>query len=158
MSGSGKKAYCSQSSSDQCTGSTAIVSEAVASRYVWFVIVHRKRVVADAVACEEVKGRPRHPPVRRPIAAGLGTKVAKSFQAHLQVPALLRLGHTRQHTMRVAVQGNLVSGLKDLLYSPRPALGRDTRNEEGGLDLACGEELENPGNAHTQPVGLVRHG
>ena len=53
--------------------------------------------------------------------------------------------------MRVAVQGNLVSGLKDLLYSPGPALGRDARNEEGGLDLACGEELEDPGNPTRGP-------
>src|SRR5918999_1867150 len=60
--------------------------------------------------------------------------------------------------MRVAVQGDLVSGLEDLLYSSGPALGRDARHEEGGLDLVCGEELEDPGNTHARPVGLVRHG
>src|SRR5918999_589548 len=59
--------------------------------------------------------------------------------------------------MRVAVQGDLVSGLEDLLYSSGPALGRDARHEERALDLVCGEELEDPGNAYARPVGLVRH-
>jgi hypothetical protein len=95
----------------------------------------------DTAACEKVEGRLCQLPVRRAVAARLDTKVAKSFQAHLQVPALLRLGHIRQHTMRVAVQGDLVSGLKDLLYSPGPALGRDARYEEGSLDLAWARSL-----------------
>ena len=114
--------------------------------------------MAAAVAREQVEGRPRRPPLRCSIAAGLDAKVAESFQARLQVPALLRLGHTWQHTMKVAMQGDLVSGLMDLLYSPRPALGRDTRHEEGGLDIVRGEELEDPGNTYTRPVGLVRYG
>jgi hypothetical protein len=84
--------------------------------------------------------------VVRPREAEVPTiQVVESPQAPLQVPALLRLGHTSQRMMRVAVQGDLVPGLKDLLYSPGPALGRDARHEEGGLDLVRGEELEDPG-------------
>ena len=94
-SGAGRYAYCSQSSSDQCTGSSASDRHHVRP-----VVVHQRRVVAQARGADQVERERRLLPQRRAVADRRGAGPPQDLQAAVEVLLLLGLGELDQRPVR----------------------------------------------------------
>src|SRR5215467_4637548 len=111
---------------------------------VWLVVVmHQRVVVFDAALQQQLVGDGRELPPGSDIAGrSLARKLSDELNTLVEHGDLLLACHRDRVLVRIAVNADLVSGIRDGLHLGRKGLDRVAGNEPGGLDAEPLKQLE----------------
>src|SRR5690606_14195555 len=130
-SGAGRNAYCSQSSLDQCTGSSAISPWPVTIRYGRSSPIsdetYRSPCSATRAAVSQLASHSA-----APVPGHRDALVLEHPQRPHEVGPLLLRGERGGRPVRVGAVGHLVPGRDDPRGEAGPLLGHPARHEERG--------------------------